>query len=362
MAVVIENPGTPPEVNSYSAVDSEFTAQRLSEGDAAIADILKGLGTESQTVAGIDTVMPEDVVIPSESAVKAEEEPAPTPKEPAPTPPEEKAPEPSAEESRGLMRLLEREKAASDREALLEKREREQVSKLQELESKLSKSVSPQDIAKRIDEDVLSFFTEAGLDPVQVSRQIIGATLGDKAPPEIRDAAEKYRRQKELAEIRNSITEMKFQEQVAKVKSDVSGFVGSTLPGESKYPTLRAVAAVDRTAVEEALLGEIGRDAQERGIKEPGEKLLSREEAAAKLEARWEVFRRAFAAAAPTVPAGTAPAPATTVPQGSNGKTVETKTEQKRPVPPRRYWQGERDDEVASALTEALAIATRKTV
>lgn len=260
-----------------------------------------------------------------------------------------------------MLRLLEREGQVRDRETALERRERELAAVQAKLEALAARGPDLSDYRTRIQSDPLKAVEEVfGMDPEQVSRLIITAKLGDKAPPQLREAAQQYGLRKELSEIKRDLASRDFQVAVEKVRTSAHEFAGSIKQGESTYPALAAVAAVDPKAVAEEVFLEIARDADARGVG-PGGQLMSREEAAKRVEARWDLFRKAFTPAAPA-PAPAAPPspnapppPAKTAPQGSTA--TDTKTP---PPPPRRsYWGSDRDAEVQAALDEALAIARR---
>jgi hypothetical protein len=317
--------------------ETDLIASRTAEADAAVADILKEIGAAP----------------PAEPAAAAPVTPAGDP----PPPAEAAKPAEPQDTDRGMLRLLEREGTVRDRESAIEKREAEVNRKLLEMESRLGAPRDPADIRKAIELDPIKFFTEAGIEPEQVSRLILSHKLGDKAPAEIREATKGYQVRKELEELRGMIHQRDLQLEVERVRNGAQGFLDT---GEqvSKYPALGAVAKVDRKMAADAILEEIGRDAQERKVPLGGQ-YLTHEEAAKRVESRWAVFQKAFvpASASTNTPPPAAPE--------SKGATVNNTNPPPAPrsAPPRKltpYWEDSNWEAAKeSALAEAMAEYSR---
>jgi hypothetical protein len=317
------------DLTASSDYETTILASRRSEADEAIAAIAAEFEAENP---------PEDPVV--------EAAPAGTPQADLETPKPEavRTEAPKAEDTdRGMLRLLERESQVRDREAALER-------KVADIEAKYANPPKT-DIRGAIEADPIKFFTDAGLEPEQVSRLIIAAKLGDKTPEDIRKALGDYPLKKELRELREMIQQRDAQAEVSKVRMQASDFVGKP-EGTSKYPALTAVAKVDSKAAAEAVFDEIARDAQVRNLPLGGP-YLTYEEAAAKVDAKWELYRKAF------TPSPNATAPAEIAPTGASTPKTETKpaTKPRAPAPRKPYWESDTDWEAQkdAAIAEAVA-------
>lgn len=318
-----------------NAYETTILANRSAEADAAIAAIAAEFGAPDEveeTVEAAPGGEPQpDLVTPTPEAIRTEPVKAPD----------------MGDTDRSLLRILERESQVRDREAAVEKR-------ISEIEAKFANPARP-DIRGALEADPLKFFTDAGIEPEQVSRLIIAAKLGDKTPEDIRKALGDYPLKKELRELREMIQQRDAQAEVTKVRTQASEFVGKP-EGTSKYPALAAVAKVDAKAAAEAVFDEIARDAQARNLPLGGP-YLSYEDASAKVEAKWALFHKAFSTPAAST---NATAPAATAPTGASTPTLETKTVAKSRVPaPRRpYWETDDDWETqrAAAIQEAVSV------
>lgn len=264
------------------------------------------------------------------------------------TPPAVVVPPVPEEDIRGTLRLLEQENTLrKERDAFRAEREafQAEVTKFKAGGDRMSL----EDIRRAIERDPLKFFEEkVGIAPEQVSRKIIARKLGDKAPAELREEANRYEVEERFADLERQIRERDYALERERVRNGTRDFLGKQDTGSSKYPTLSAVATVDKDRVTEAIFAEIARDAGERGKTDPNAALLSYEEAAQRVEDQWAVYRKALAPStnAPATPANVPPvAPA-----------VKATPPVKRPAPPRRYWQEESSDEVEAALAEATAM------
>lgn len=342
--------------DNYPIDDAAFAQIRQTEASAALNDVLAEIQPE------IDAETP-DYGLPDTS------EAAETPADPTNVAPAEgtaaQAPAEAAGKAnpeptdRGFMRLLEKE---AEIKALNEKVD----AKLRQLEAAMDARpgdkpvLDPVQLREQLETDPVGFFEQfMGIDPAQVSRLIIAAKLGDKAPREIREAMQQHYAKQESQKAIREVEQLKLQLEVERVKGGVSNYAGSLT--ESTHPVLAAVAAVDRNIVEQAILSKIGQDATARGLRGTGHTYLSPAEAASQLEAEWSVFQKALVkpAAAPA-PAPTAPpvvTPASTPTATANVTTAVTPP-QKRPVPPRKpnYWDNnDRDAEVQDAIQFALA-------
>lgn len=300
--------------------ETEVVAAREADVTAEIANFVKELEPA-----------PAD---PPADPPKAEAPPAPAPADP-PAPKED---DPAT--ARGLLRLLERETEISNREKALEARAKE-------LEASNAAGITREDVLAALDSDPLKFFEAVGIAPEEVSRRIIAAKLGDKAPAELREASRDYKFRRELDALKQTIKDrdeaLSAKEKAAARESAAREYVNT---GVSEYPALAAAAAKNRDRVTSAIVREMAAGG-------------TAKEAAARVEAEWAFFREVYAPAqaAPPPPASTTPPPAATAPQGS-----QTQNTPPRP-PPRRPWHtqsdADREVEVEAAIREAEAIARR---
>jgi len=289
---------TPHNVDSVVAAADAADA---AETAAIIADIVRGLPPDDGPPAPASGAEPAVVLAPRGSAAEVvktaeaaaeaardagavpdarTEPPAPAAKEPEPDP-------------RALMRIIERDAMLRDREAVLEKREREIAAR--EEAARQRRALDPDEFRGRLYDDPLEAVRSLGLEPSDVARALTAGVLGDKAPPELRSATETQRLRAELRrlkeEVQSTLRERDHEAERQRVRADVRDYAatatGRMTRGESKHPTVDAVAAEDAAYVESAIWDEIARDASERAGREPDGRPLTAAEAAARVEARW---------------------------------------------------------------------------
>lgn len=374
---------------AFDDYETQVEADHDTEVSAAIAEIVANLPKEAEPEFSAATGAPADVQgdpatdravaaqVPVTPAPEAASAAAPAPGAPsvppAPvTPPAEVTPDPAPD--RGMLRLLEREGQVRDRESALEQRERQFSARLSEMEARIA---GQSDFVERLHRDPVEALKSLGADADGISKVLLARAMGDKAPPEIKAAAEKLEWQREIDALKRQVTQSEAQRyheaERLRVQSEARAFA-STVPkdaqGTSKYPALARVAATDASFVEQEIFNEIARDAQERAAKEPNGRPIAPEVAAERLNKRWEVFSRAFQPApAAGAPSGTPPAPTstqvtTTAPQIAPPSTQpaglpgQNKPAAKPlPAPRRPYWEQEYDAEREAALAEAVQIA-----
>jgi hypothetical protein len=324
--------------------DAVFAAEDAASLSAEISAALGDAGIKPE-VDQDDEVEATADPVDTEEAVEEEVEETPAP----------------AKNDRGALRLIERETKISEKEKLVKEKERallekekslgsEFQEKLSALEKQLEGRLGREDMVRAIETDPLAFFEQAGIAPQHVTRLIIAASLGDKTPPDIREALRDYNLKKEsrseVEKLRREIEERDYQLEVERINGEVHSLVETKVPAEtSKYSALAKVRAVNPDLVKQAIQAEIARDTESR--KGTKGKRISAEEAAARVNEWWGVFEKAFAPPAQTD---------STNDEGEPAKNAAaTAPAKKKPVPPRkpasRYWDQE------DSLEEDLAAA-----
>lgn len=296
---------------------------------------------------------------------------------------EEEAAEEPTPESRGTLRLLEREKAISDKELELERKSREFQEreanlgsefkqKIEELEAQSRGRLAKDDILRAIENDPLAFFEETGISPEQVGRLIIQARMGDKTPAEIKESLREYNLKREtrteLDKLKKQLEDRDYQYQVEKTKSEVVSFIDKDVrQAASKYAALSAVATVDPDLVRQTIQSVIDQDAQGKSRTGRGDSpRLSVEEAAKRVNEWWSVFQKAFTGAG-TPQSGTQEKESITNEQTTpkNVKAPPKKPVGPRSTPKKLFWEEEDDaaeDMAAVFSTLRAAKKAAKTV
>lgn len=278
------------------------------------------------------------------------------------TPP---APEAKPEE-RGLERLVEREVALRSREAEIAAREAkfaEMEQRLRELETKRV----PDDWREKAEYAPEEVLKQMGLDPEMVVRQIIANRLGPDAPPEVKQTVESAQIKKQINELKRELAE--HQQRAA-----AAAFVAQVEAGARQYvekgigenaPTVAAVAKANPMKVYREILEEIAQDANMKSARGLGGDVLSYDEAAKRVEARWSEFKTYFAPAAPSgsqttpTPAST-PAPAANA-QGANKPTPPVTKPPDRPIAPWLQHRADEDEGIKAAVAEFIRLENQRT-
>lgn len=344
---------TPPEPTTYDMPADEIAAgvARQVETQEAIAAIL----AEVTPKVGVPPAEPEVVPTAPAAPVIAAAVTATAPV----TEPVSSNPAPTATETdRGWMRLMELEGQVRSRVEAAEAREKQLKALETELTQKFSGHIDPKDFVNRFTLEPSKTLEALGLSPEVVSAMIVVDRLGDKAPAEARKVADGFQVKREIEQLRRQLQERDYYLAKERALVGAKDFVGSTSTGESKYPTLSAVAAVDKDMVANAVLTQV-----EQMARNPGFQLNqdAYAQAAANVEKTWEVFARAFKPAASTNVSG---APATASPAQVQGKQNPPPPAPPAPVTPapaatkskRPYWE---DPEWESAKRTALDEALR---
>ena len=327
-------------VTKNDAAEADFTAN-------LIAEALKGLPADD----------PDEVEAAPEPGAVAPEAGEAIKLDAPVKPPAELTPD-----DRGSLRLLEREQAVRDREQAAEKALAEARALRDKLEqAPVARGYDKQALADRLMDDPVALFEELGADPAQVNRLAIAGFLGDKAPPELRTAAEAIRMRREIDKLRREMKQAEAERtgeaERVRVKNESRDFA-SRVKGDSTHPTLTAVAKVDPEHVTNAIFEVIAQDARARGI-ESRDQLMSPEKAAAIVEKEWAVFARAFAPAVET-PGTNVEVPAKDV---GKGKTVAPPATQRSSAKPgtsakkKPYYEEDESDEDKAIFANALKMA-----
>jgi hypothetical protein len=329
------------------AQDAAFAA----EGAAMIDEIMKGIEPAPEPTPVIGTEVPVE---------KAKEEPAKEPEAKVEAKPDD-------ENSRGLLRLMEREdqvrKLEADFEAKRKSYEDESTllsKQVKELETELSgireKAMDANAIKRKVLTDPVKFFESLGVPPAQVTRLVIAQSLGKDAPADLLREAKDAHFELALEEERAAREQALYELRMERRRPEAIGHLETkTDKGESKYPALSAAAAKDKAKVTNAVWAKVV-ELTPRG-KEPTAEVYAK--AAQAVEDEFSFFRNVYGVAAPAV-ASTTDAAAKTESKAAD----ETKSETKKPrtAPPRRaYWlDPESDDYRDQVMADVIAMAKKK--
>lgn len=341
-----------------------------SEGDAVLAALLKDLPKPVDAVAEEFLARPplpklpkadsqddeSDDPVPDELKKKlAEANGEETEIEPEP----ENKPDENSENSRGMLRLIEKDTELTAREKAFEEKERGAAESRVKLEKRLAEVEALLDSTKKtavdytalrrklLTEPVKFLEEELKLPPDQVTRIIIAQKLGDAAPPELVRLAKDKQIEIELQDIRDELARERRELKVERSRGTVDEHLTK---GESKYPTLSAVAKLDRARVSAAVFAKV------RAVVEAGTELDEAvvERAAKEVEEDWSLFSKVFSTATAQDLSKQGEAATKNEP---NGGTIETK---KRVPPPAKlparktpYWV-KSDAEDAAYVDEVM--------
>lgn len=209
--------------------------------------------------------------------------------------------EPDPSVARGLDRLVQREVEIRSLEAQV-KSEREQLTTLRaQLEEQQKRLQSGgQDLAdltairEKAKYDPAGALKALGLDPSDTVKLILAEQMGDKAPPELRQALREQKRDREIAELREQIAAKDRQAAAAEfyqgIATSVQTYVTAGI-SEKDAPSVAVVAKTNPELVRTELLEEIARDTAE--AQRSGRRLIDAKEAAVRLEKRWAAIRGA---------------------------------------------------------------------
>lgn len=302
---------------------------------------------------------PADGVLESAPSVES------TPEVGAPNVPVETASSPLGPEDpteRGLERLVAREVELREREVKLA-RETSEIealrARLRELEPR---AMSPE-LLNKLKLSPADGLRALGLDPDEIIRTALAEKIGDKATPEMRDLLEKTKLRREMEALRAQVQEAERQRAAQAYYSQVANGAQSFL---SKHEELSkhspTVAHVAKTAPERAyneIMEEITRDAASRARQEPNGDILSYEDAAKRVEARWSGLKKmlgaeSVAAQLPVIPAST-PGASAAPPETKQNVGKSTPATIKPPEKPLAPWlrtSKDEEDAIKSAIAE----------
>jgi len=300
------------------ATETAITREPWEEANDLAADVIAEIAGEFD--GGDDESTP---------AAAVEEGAADTTLEAAPSPDKETKPDPA--EERGLQRLVEREveirrkeDSLATREAAVSKLE----SRIQELETKASSYQS--DFHEHLRMKPTEALQAAGHDPDQVVRVYLAEKLtreGKPVPAELKTAIEKAEQTYEIAKLRREQQDFQRHQAAAHFVAGIEAGARTYITqGVSKdAPTVAEVAARQPERVYREIMDEIARDAQGKAGKEPNAPVLTYDEAAKRVEARWTEFRSLFSVSAPPAastgessPTATKTPSKTVAPQGAS--------------------------------------------
>lgn len=259
----------------------------------------------------------------------------------------------------GLERLVAREVEIRTREDALNKREsdyRALEARAKELEAR----AIPEDFMVQLRHSPTEALKALGLDPENVVRTVIAEKMGEKAPENLRNAIRESKTQAQLRTLENKI--MSQEREAAqraffdKTTRDAREYV---LSGLSKdVPTVLEVAKTAPERVHQEIMQELIADAQSRAGREPNGDILPFAEAAKRVEARWDAFRKLLtpsASAAQTASTPQVGTPKTTV-SGTQPPVTKTNTpavkSPDRPLAPWLQVSNDAEEGIRAALME----------
>lgn len=226
---------------------------------------------------------------------------------------EANAPQPEPEDKpaddRGMERLVAREVELRAKEDAIKAREAkvsEYESRIKELEGRVA--ALPSDFVEQLATTPTAALKAAGHDPDQVMRLYLAEKLiaqGKPVPAELQSMIDKA---EQKATVKRLEAQIAYNEQMraaeayfAKVDAGARQYVTKGISKDA--PTVAEVAKANPDRVYNEILDEIARDAANRAGKDSGD-VISYDEAAKRVEARWAEMRKLFGPA----PAASTPA------------------------------------------------------
>lgn len=325
----------------------EVAQRREAEAAAAMAEVLKEIETTTQEhetleeTPGVTDVEP--LVRPAETQEQVETQ-EPEAVKPAEQQPEKEAASRPSDHVFGevLVKILDR----------LESLEKREVKPEVKPEAKPAQpDVSVETLRRLMRTNPVEAYKLLGVSAADVSRLTLAHTLGDKAPPEIREAAARSAQDNKIAELEAKLAARDAEEarqaaesaQVAsqrKLVEDTQANIRTYVKEHgNKYARVSIALKNDSAKVHEDILMEVAKQAQKDvAAGRPNAPLLKTEDAVKLVEAEYERLAKFVAS------------------QNDNGKIVRPPP---KPVTATVYsdrpdgW----GDEVKAALTEAIAIA-----
>lgn len=256
-------------------------------------------------------------------------------------------------EERGLERLVEREVALRTREQEISTKESRLAALEAEIQALKGRSLSD-DLLQKAEYAPEEVLKALGLDPEMVVRQVIANRLGPDAPPEIKQTVESAQIKKQLNELKRELAEHQQRAQaaqfVAQVEAGARQYVEKGL--SENVPTVAAVAKANPMKVYREILEEIAQDANVKTARGLGGDVLTYDEAAKRVEARWSEFKTYFAPPAPSTPTPASTPVSQTTSTGAPKPNPPATKPPDRPIAP---WlqRGEIEDEgIKAAVAE----------
>lgn len=266
---------------------------------------------ESPATSEIDTAVNEFIA--SAQAEFGEPEVTPEVVEAAPevpAAPETPAPAPVLPDERGFERLIARELELRERETAFS-REKAEVEAYRNRIRELEARAVPEDFYDKIKLSPNETLRSMGIDPDEVVRTALAEKLGDKAPPEVRELLEKTRLRREMEALKAQVQEAERRQAAQAYYNQVANgardFLGKGEELSKHAPTVATVAKANPDRVHQEIMEEITRDASVRAAREPNGNVMSYEDAAARVEARWSAMKSLLgvSVASPETPAST---------------------------------------------------------
>jgi hypothetical protein len=131
-----------------------------------------------------------------------------------------------------------------------------------------------------------------GADPQETIKLILAEQMGDKAPDNLKEAIKDATYRRKMADLERRLEEKTRSEQAVNYFNVVSQGAREYVKqvGDST-PTVKLVAAANPDRVHSEIMEELQKDAQVRVTQDPNADLITYEEAAKRVEARWASIR-----------------------------------------------------------------------
>jgi hypothetical protein len=294
--------------------EQEVAAQRDADAATAMAEVLKELEgfTETPPESLPDALADSPDGADDDAGAAPEEEQVVAQVPPPVEKPVEKPPEPApkGEEVLGsvLLKLMER----------LEKLEAGATKAPEPVRTAANEDQAPELTVAEIQDlmrvNPLEAYKRLGVNQADVARLALASALGDKAPPEIRQNAEKARLQHEVNQLKSQLTELKealqTKDQTTQAQAQQTTFVKQVRDGLeqyvkkdiSKHANVAVAFKADPAGVTEDIWQEIAKDAHAKteaarqGRGPANAPLLSYEEAAKRVEENYVKLRKKLGA------------------------------------------------------------------
>lgn len=289
-----------------------------------------------------------DPVISAQDERAPSEDEAAAPALPKPSSSPEKEEDPAVQ--RGLDRLVAREVELQRKDADIRARESQVAVMEREIAQLKTKNYGVDDFAQLVSLDPGEALQRLGVNPDHVINLYLAKKMGDKAPPELRQALQKAEDDKRFRELENKLAARDHQVQYAdsqrQTAEEVRAYVSGDLNGIA--PNVAARLKSKPAALEKALLEEIRLDAVERLTRGEARdaRVISAQEALIRLEKRLVDFLDDPSTTPAVVPANTTDSKVTQGTNARQGEAAKPPVKNRRPLRP---WQAQDQADIEDA-------------